>query len=213
MNATELIRKVRRIQIRTSRITSEVLSGNYHSAFRGRGIEFEEVRPYIVGDDIRSIDWNVSARVGSPHIKIFKEERELTVMLAVDLSASQDFGTLGSLKREMVAEIAATIAFSAIRNGDKVGLLAFTDRIERFVPPRKGTRHVLRIVRELLALEVKGKGTRIAAAIDEVLGIVRKRSVLFVISDFQSLDGSQLDTRSCFRWFSFDNYVATNKQY
>ena len=185
MNATELIRKVRRIQIRTSRITSEVLSGNYHSAFRGRGIEFEEVRPYIVGDDIRSIDWNVSARVGSPHIKIFKEERELTVMLAVDLSASQDFGTLGSLKREMVAEIAATIAFSAIRNGDKVGLLAFTDRIERFVPPRKGTRHVLRIVRELLALEAKGKGTRIAAAIDEVLGIVRKRSVLFVISDFQ----------------------------
>ena len=182
MNATELIRKVRRIQIRTSRITSEVLSGNYHSAFRGRGIEFEEVRPYIVGDDIRSIDWNVSARVGSPHIKIFKEERELTVMLAVDLSASQDFGTLGSLKREMVAEIAATIAFSAIRNGDKVGLLAFTDRIERFVPPRKGTRHVLRIVRELLALEVKGKGTRIAAAIDEVLGIVRKRSVLLIAS-------------------------------
>ena len=187
MNATELIRKVRRIQIRTSRITSEVLSGNYHSAFRGRGIEFEEVRPYIVGDDIRSIDWNVSARVGSPHIKIFKEERELTVMLAVDLSASQDFGTLGSLKREMVAEIAATIAFSAIRNGDKVGLLAFTDRIERFVPPRKGTRHVLRIVHELLALEAKGKGTRIAAAIDEVLGIVRKRSVLFVISDFQDI--------------------------
>ena len=187
MNATELIRKVRRIQIRTSRISSEVLSGNYHSAFRGRGIEFEEVRPYIVGDDIRSIDWNVSARVGSPHIKIFKEERELTVMLAVDLSASQNFGTQGTLKREMVAEIAATLAFSAIRNGDKVGMLAFTDRIERFVPPRKGTRHVLRIVRELLALEVKGKGTRIAAAIDEVLGIVRKRSVLFVISDFQDV--------------------------
>ncbi|MCE9620361.1 MAG: DUF58 domain-containing protein [Planctomycetes bacterium] len=185
MNASELIRKVRRIQIRTSRITSEALSGNYHSAFRGRGIEFEKVRPYIVGDDIRSIDWNVSARVGSPHVKIFREERELLVMLAVDLSASQDFGTRGSLKRELVAEIAATIAFSAIRNGDTVGLMAFTDRIERFVPPRKGTRHVLRIVRELLALEAKGKGTRIAGAMDEVLGIVRKRSVLFVISDFQ----------------------------
>jgi uncharacterized protein (DUF58 family) len=185
LNAKELIRKVRRIQIRTSRITSEALSGNYHSAFRGRGIEFEKVRPYIVGDDIRAIDWNVSARVGSPHIKIFREERELSVMLAVDLSASQDFGTRGSLKRELVAEIAATIAFSAIRNGDKVGLLAFTDRVERIVPPRKGTRHVLRIVRELLGLEVRGKGTRIAAALDEALRIARQRSVLFIISDFQ----------------------------
>jgi uncharacterized protein (DUF58 family) len=184
MNASELIRKVRRIQIRTSRVTSEALSGTYHSAFRGRGVEFEEVRPYVVGDDVRTIDWNVSARAGSPHVKMFREERELCVMLAVDLSGSLDFGTQSQFKRELVAEMAATIAFSAIRNGDKVGLLAFTDRIERFVPPRKGTRHVLRIVRELLALHPQGRGTRLAAAVDEVTRIVRRRSVLFVISDF-----------------------------
>jgi len=184
MNASELIRKVRRIQIHTSRVTSEALAGTYHSAFRGRGVEFEEVRPYVVGDDVRTIDWNVSARAGAPHVKQFREERELCVMLAVDLSGSLDFGTRSQFKREMVAELAATIAFSAIRNGDKVGLLAFTDRVERFVPPRKGTRHVLRIVRELLALKPQGAGTRIGAAIDEVTRIVRKRSVLFVISDF-----------------------------
>lgn len=184
MNASELIRKVRRIQIHTSRVTSEALAGTYHSAFRGRGVEFEEVRPYVVGDDVRTIDWNVSARAGAPHVKQFREERELCVMLAVDLSGSLDFGTRSQFKREMVAEMAATIAFSAIRNGDKVGLLAFTDRVERFVPPRKGTRHVLRIVRELLALKPQGAGTRIGEAIDEVTRIVRKRSVLFVISDF-----------------------------
>jgi uncharacterized protein (DUF58 family) len=184
MNASELIRKVRRIQIHTSRVTSEALAGTYHSAFRGRGVEFEEVRPYVVGDDVRTIDWNVSARAGAPHVKQFREERELCVMLAVDLSGSLDFGTRSQFKREMVAEMAATIAFSAIRNGDKVGLLAFTDRIERFVPPRKGTRHVLRIVRELLALKPQGTGTRIGEAIDEVTRIVRKRSVLFVVSDF-----------------------------
>jgi uncharacterized protein (DUF58 family) len=184
MNATELIRKVRRIQIHTSRVTSEALAGTYHSAFRGRGVEFEEVRPYVVGDDVRTIDWNVSARAGAPHVKQFREERELCVMLAVDLSGSLDFGTRSQFKREMVAEMAATVAFSAIRNGDKVGLLAFTDRVERFVPPRKGTRHVLRIVRELLALRPQGHGTRIGAAVDEVTRIVRKRSVLFVMSDF-----------------------------
>ncbi len=184
MNATELIRKVRRIQIHTSRVTSEALAGTYHSAFRGRGVEFEEVRPYVVGDDVRTIDWNVSARAGTPHVKQFREERELCVMLAVDLSGSLDFGTRSQFKREMVAEMAATVAFSAIRNGDKVGLLAFTDRVERFVPPRKGTRHVLRIVRELLALRPQGRGTAVGAAIDEVTRIVRKRSVLFVMSDF-----------------------------
>jgi uncharacterized protein (DUF58 family) len=184
MNASELIRKVRRIQIHTSRVTSEALAGTYHSAFRGRGVEFEEVRPYVVGDDVRTIDWNVSARAGAPHVKQFREERELCVMLAVDLSGSLDFGTRSQFKREMVAEMAATIAFSAIRNGDKVGLLAFTDRVERFVPPRKGTRHVLRIVRELLALKPQGAGTRIGEAVDEITRVVRKRSVLFVISDF-----------------------------
>jgi len=188
MNASELIRKVRRIQIHTSRVTSEALAGTYHSAFRGRGVEFEEVRPYVVGDDVRTIDWNVSARAGAPHVKQFREERELCVMLAVDLSGSLDFGTHSQFKREMVAEMAATVAFSAIRNGDKVGLLAFTDRVERFVPPRKGTRHVLRIVRELLALRPQGTGTRIGEAVDEVTRIVRKRSVLFVMSDFMGQD-------------------------
>ena len=164
------------------------LSGPYKSKIRGRGMEFEEVRLYQPGDDIRSIDWRVTARTGTAHTKQFREERELCVMLAVDLSGSLDFGTHSQFKREMVAEMAATVAFSAIRNGDKVGLLAFTDRVERFVPPRKGTRHVLRIVRELLALKPQGTGTRIGEAVDEVTRIVRKRSVLFVMSDFMGGD-------------------------
>ncbi|MBM4113565.1 MAG: DUF58 domain-containing protein [Phycisphaerae bacterium] len=183
--ARELIRRVRRIQIRTSRIVSEALAGQYHSAFKGRGMEFEEVRPYAIGDDVRTIDWNVSARMGSPHVKLFREERELTVMLAVDLSGSLSFGTHSQLKRELVAEVAATIAFSAIRNNDKVGLMAFTDRIERFVPARKGPRHVLRIVRELLGFEPAGCGTRLGEAIRELDRIQRRRSVLFVLSDFE----------------------------
>ncbi len=183
--ARELIRRVRRIQIRTSRIVSEALAGQYHSAFKGRGMEFEEVRPYAIGDDVRTIDWNVSARMGSPHVKLFREERELTVMLAVDLSGSLGFGTAAQLKRELVAEVAATVAFSAIRNNDKVGLMAFTDRIERFVPARKGPRHVLRIVRELLGFKPEGRGTRLGEAIRELDRIQRRRSVLFVISDFQ----------------------------
>lgn len=183
--AKDLIRKVRRIQIRTSRIVSEAFAGQYHSAFKGRGMEFEEVRPYAIGDDVRSIDWNVSARVGSPHVKLFKEERELTVMLAVDLSGSLSFGTASQFKRELVAEIGATIAFSAIRNNDKVGMLAFTDRIERFVPARKGSKHVLRIVRELLGFRPQGRGTALGEAIRELDQIQRRRSVLFVVSDFQ----------------------------
>lgn len=183
-DARELIRRVRRIQIRTSRIVSEALAGQYHSAFKGRGMEFEEVRPYAIGDDVRTIDWNVSARVGSPHVKLFREERELTVMLAVDLSGSLSFGTRAQLKRELVAEVAATVAFSAIRNNDKVGLMAFTDRIERFVPARKGPRHVLRIVRELLGFRPQGRRTRLGEAIRELDRIQRRRSVLFVLSDF-----------------------------
>lgn len=184
-DAKELIRRVRRIQIRTSRIVSEALAGQYHSAFKGRGMEFEEVRPYMIGDDVRSIDWNVSARVGAPHVKLFREERELTVMLAVDLSGSLSFGSTAQFKRELAAEVAATVAFSAIRNNDKVGLLAFTDRIERFVPARKGPRHVLRIVRELLGLVPQGRGTALGEAVRELDRIQRRRSVLFVVSDFQ----------------------------
>ena len=184
MLSADLVRRIRRIQIRTSSLVTDVLAGQYHSAFKGRGMEFEEVRPYLVGDDVRTIDWNVSARLGDPHVKLFREERELTVILAVDLSGSLAFGSRGELKRELVAEIAGTLAFSAIRNNDKVALLAFTDRVELFVPPRKGPRHVLRIVRELMALEPKGTGTDLPAALEELRRIFRRSGVLFLASDF-----------------------------
>ncbi len=184
MLTAETIRKIRRIEIRTSRVVQEAVAGRYLSAFKGRGMEFEEVRPYEVGDDVRTIDWNVSARAGSPHIKLFREERELTVMLAIDVSGSLRFGSQGQLKRELVAEVAATLAFSATRNNDKVGLLLFSGEIERFVPPRKGRRHVLRIVRDLLAHTPTGSGTDLAGALDELNRIQRRRAVVFVISDF-----------------------------
>ncbi len=188
MIPAEMLRKIRRIEIRTSRIVSEALGGQFRSAFKGRGMEFEEVRPYQIGDDVRTIDWNVSARIGEPHIKLFREERELTVLLVVDVSASLDFGTRSQRKRELVAEVAATLAFSAIRSNDKAGLLCFSDRIERTVPPRKGPRHVLRIIREILSLEPQGRGTDIAAALDEIDRVQRRRSVVFVLSDFLGTD-------------------------
>ncbi len=185
MDPKELLRKVRRIEIRTSHLVNEAVAGRYHSAFRGRGMEFEEVRPYEFGDDVRAIDWNVTARYGQPFVKIFREERELTVLLVVDLSRSQEFGTRGQFKRELVAEIGATLAFSAIKNNDKCGLACFTDRVEKFLPPRKGPGHVLRVIRELLAFEPEHPGTDIAAALDHVNRIMRRRAVMFVISDFQ----------------------------
>jgi uncharacterized protein (DUF58 family) len=181
----DLLKKIRRIEIRTSHLVNEALAGQYHSAFKGRGMEFEEVRQYQIGDDVRTIDWNVSARCGEPFVKVFREERELTVMLVVDLSRSQEFGTREQFKRELIAELGATLAFSAIKNNDRVGLVCFTDRVETFVPPRKGTGHVLRVIRELLASRPKGRGTNIAAALDHLNRILRKRSVVFVISDFQ----------------------------
>ncbi|MSR18871.1 MAG: DUF58 domain-containing protein [Phycisphaerales bacterium] len=184
MLTNELIRKIRRIEIRTRKVVSEGVAGRYLSAFKGRGMEFEEVRPYQIGDDVRSIDWNVSARVGSPHIKLFREEREMTVVLLVDLSGSMSFGTRAQLKRELIAEVAATLAFSAVRNNDKVALLAFTDRIERWLPPRKGRRHVLTIVRELLALKPQGRGTNIAMALDELNRVLHRKSVVFALSDW-----------------------------
>ncbi len=184
MLTAETIRRIRRIQIRTSQLVTDLLAGQYHAAFKGRGMEFEEVRPYQVGDEIRTIDWNVSARLGEPHVKVFREERELTVVLAVDLSASLAFGSVGELKRELVAEIAGTLAYSAIRNSDKVALLAFTDRIELFVPPRKGPRHVLRIIRELLTLQPTGRGTDLPQGIEEIRRIFRRRGVVFLASDF-----------------------------
>lgn len=181
----ELLKKIRRIEIRTSHLVNDALAGRYHSAFKGRGMEFEEVRPYQVGDDIRNIDWNVTARYGEPFIKVFREERELTVLLVVDLSRSHEFGSRDQFKRELVAELGATLAFSAIKNNDKIGLVCFTDRVEKFVPPRKGSGHVLRVIRELLAFQPVGRGTDIAAALDHVNRIQRRRSVLFLISDFQ----------------------------
>lgn len=184
----EMMRKIRRIQIHTSHIVDDLLAGGWHSAFKGRGIEFEEVRPYQVGDDVRAIDWNVTARAGEPFVKLFREERELSVMLLVDLSASQDFGSFRQTKRELVTELGATLAFSAIKNNDKVGLTLFTDQIEKSLPPRKGTRYVLRLIRELLYCQPIGQGTSLRAALQHLNRTASRRSVVFLISDFQDND-------------------------
>lgn len=181
----DIIKKIRRIQIHTSHIVDELLAGQWDSAFRGSGIEFEEVRPYQFGDDVRAIDWNVTARTGRPFIKLFREEREMAVMLLVDQSASQGMGSHWQTKREQVTELSATLAFSAIKNNDRVGLTLFTDGIEKFVPPRKGTRHVLRIIRELLYCEPMGQGTSLKKALEHLNRTTSRRAVVFVISDFQ----------------------------
>lgn len=184
MEPRELIKKVRRIQIRTSHMVNDVLAGQYHSAFKGRGMEFEEVRPYQIGDDVRTIDWNVSARYGETFVKKYREERELTVMLLVDVSRSQWFGSRQETKRELAALISATLAFSAIQNNDKVGLLLFSDGIEKNVPARKGARHVLRVIRDVLTHTSIGRGTNLTAALDYLNRVQTRRAVVFVISDF-----------------------------
>ena len=181
----EILKKVRRIEISTRGLVNEVFSGEYHSVFKGRGMSFAEVREYQYGDDIRSIDWNVTARNGSPFVKIFEEERELTVMLLVDVSASGDFGTRERMKGEVAVEICALLAFSAIKNNDKVGLIVFSDHVEQFVPPRKGRRHVLRVLRELLYHEPRGRGTDVSAALEYLTHVQRKRAVVFLVSDFR----------------------------
>lgn len=181
----EIIKKIRRIEIHTSHIVNQLLAGQWNSAFKGRGIEFEEVRPYQIGDDVRAIDWNVTARVGRPFIKLFREEREMAVMLLVDLSASQSLGTHWQTKRELVTELSATLAFSAIKGNDKVGLALFTDEIEKFVPARKGTRHVLRIIRELLYCDPIGNGTSLQKVLQHLNRTASRRTVVFLISDFQ----------------------------
>jgi len=181
----EVLKKVRQIEIRTNREVTDVLGGQYHSVFKGRGMEFEEVREYLPGDEVRSIDWNVTARFGHPFVKKFKEERELTVMLIVDVSASGQFGSVRQTKNELAAELAAVLAFSAIRNNDKVGLIMFTDEIELYVPPKKGRRHVLRVVREILAFRPKGRGTNLELALDYLNHVQSHRAVTFVLSDFQ----------------------------
>ncbi len=180
----ELFRKIRKIEIRTKGLVNNVFGGEYHSAFKGQGIEFSEVRPYQVGDDIRSIDWNVSARMGETYVKIFEEEREQTVMLAVDVSGSNNFGSHGKFKREIAAEICAIVAFSAIQNSDKVGLLLFSDQIELFVPPKKGKRHVLRLIRDLFAHERQSRRTSIATAVEHLIHVLRRHSVVLLMSDF-----------------------------
>jgi len=180
----EILKKVRRLEITTRGLVNEVFSGEYHSVFKGRGVNFAEVREYQYGDDVRSIDWNVTARAGSPYVKVNEEERELTVMLVVDVSASGDFGTRERMKAEIAVEICALLAFSAINNNDKVGLIIFSDRIEKFVPPRKGRRHVLRVLRELLYDEPQGRKTSIDVALQYLTRIVRRRAVVFLVSDF-----------------------------
>jgi len=179
----EIIRKIRRIQITTNRLVNESLAGEYHSVFKGRGMEFEDVREYQHGDDIRTIDWNVTSRAGRPFVKRYVEERELTVMLLVDTSASGSFGSAGKTKGEVSAEISALLAFSAIKNNDRVGALLFTDHVEKFIPPRRGATHVLRVVREVLFHRPQGRGTRIESALEHLNLVIRKRAVVFLISD------------------------------
>ena len=182
----EILKKVKRIEIQTRGLVNDVLSGEYHSVFKGRGMEFSEVREYQYGDDFRSIDWNVSARMGHPYVKIFEEERELTVMLLMDVSSSSDFGTVEQLKGEIAVEICALLAFSAIKNNDKVGLIIFTDTIEKYVPPKKGKQHVLRVLRELLYFKPKARETNIAEALSYLNRVVTKRCTGFLVSDFLS---------------------------
>ena len=184
MISKELAKKVRYIQIYTSKAVNDVLAGEYRSVFKGQGMEFEEVRNYQIGDEIRSIDWNVTARMGEPYVKRFREERELTVMFTVDLSSSGDFGSKTKLKNEVAAEICALLAFSAIKNNDKIGLIVFTESVELYIPPAKGTSHVLRLIRELLEFKPKKAKTNIAEAIDFLGKVTRKKTVIFLISDF-----------------------------
>ena len=180
----EILKQVRRIEITTRGLVNDVFSGEYHSVFKGRGMSFAEVREYRYGDDIRGIDWNVTARTGSPHVKVFEEERELTVMMVVDVSASSHYGTRDRMKSELAAELCGVLAFSAIKNNDKVGLILFSDRMECFVPPRKGRRHALRVVRELLYHPSAGTGTDIAGALEYLARVTRRRAVVFLVSDF-----------------------------
>lgn len=184
LETTELLKKVRKIEIKTRGLSNQVFSGQYHSAFKGRGMAFSEVREYAMGDDIRSIDWNVTARTGTPFVKVFEEERELTVMMLVDVSGSGDFGSRQMQKRQMMTEICAVISFSALQNNDKVGVIFFSDRIEKFIPPKKGKSHILRIIRELIDFTPESKGTDIGQALRYLTNAVKKRSIAFLLSDF-----------------------------
>ena len=184
METSDLLKKVRKIEIKTKRLTNNLFTGQYHSAFKGKGMLFSEVRKYVPGDDVRDIDWNVTAKLSEPYIKVFEEERELTMMLMVDLSGSEFFGTSSMLKRDVITEICAVLSFSAMQNNDKVGVLFFTDQIELFIPPKKGKKHVLRIIRELINFQPKSKKTDISQACQYLNNIVKKKSIVFILSDF-----------------------------
>jgi len=186
MNTSALLKKVRRIEIKTRGLSNHIFAGEYHTAFKGTGMAFSEVREYQPGDDLRSIDWNVTARYNAPFVKVFEEEREMTVMMLVDVSASGNFGTSEQFKRELATELAAILAFSAIKNNDKVGVIFFTDKVEQFIPPKKGKSHILRIIREILAFQPNGKTTDIAGALEYFNSVIKKRSICFILSDFIS---------------------------
>lgn len=186
---SDILKRVRKIEIRAKGLSRQLFSGEYHSAFKGRGMAFSEVREYQYGDDVRNIDWNVTARLNHPYVKIFEEEREMTVMLLVDVSGSNLFGTKGELKRDLIAEVAATLAFSAISNNDKVGVIFFSDQIEKFIPPKKGSTHILRIIRELITFEPQSNGTDLDEALRYFSNVIKKRSTAFVLSDFADNDG------------------------
>ena len=184
METSEIIKKVRKIEIKTRGLSSNIFAGQYHSAFKGRGMAFSEVREYQYGDDVRDIDWNVTARFNKPYVKVFEEERELTVMLLIDVSGSLDFGTQKQLKRDMVTEIAATLAFSAIQNNDKIGVVFFSDKIEKYIPPKKGRKHILYIIREMLDFHAESRRTNVAQAIEFLTGVSKRRCTAFLLSDF-----------------------------
>lgn len=188
MDTKELLKKVRKIEIKTRRLSDHIFGGEYHSTFKGRGMTFSEVRQYQFGDDVRNIDWNVTARYNEPYIKVFEEERELTMMLMVDISGSELFGTTNQFKNEIVTEISATLAFSALQNNDKVGLILFSDQIELYIPPKKGKSHVLRIIRELLEFKPKSNKTDIAEALKFLSSVMKKKAIVFVLSDFIASD-------------------------
>lgn len=191
METKEILKKVRKIEIKTRRLSDHIFGGEYHSTFKGRGMTFSEVRPYQYGDEIRSIDWNVTARYNEPHVKVFEEERELTMMLMVDISGSEFFGTNQQFKRDTATEIAATLAFSAIQNNDKVGLLLFSDQVELYIPPKKGKSHVLRIIRELIEFTPKSKQTDINEALKFLSNVMKKKTIVFLLSDFMDDDYEQ----------------------
>ena len=194
-----MLKKVRKIEIKTKGLSQDIFAGEYHSAFKGRGMTFSEVREYQYGDDVRDIDWNVTARYNRPYVKVYEEERELTVMLMVDVSGSKDFGAVGQAKREMMAEIAATLAFSAIQNNDKVGVIFFSDKIEKFIPPKKGRKHILLVIRELLNFEPTSGGTDVNQALEYMTSALKKRCTTFLVSDF-------IDTHDYYKSLSIANH-------